>query len=112
MIVMMMTQVMMMTKNKIIDLDNIIYTKGNTHVPDSYLIKDKKEIKKYVIEIIKKRNKLKLPVTRNEDSYVREWIAHNRVCALGIFRNHTRDVDLNENNTLLAELAWKIFGGF
>ena len=85
----------------------ISYTEDNTHVEDSYLIGD---IKIEVMEIIRERHRRQLQVTRSFDSYAREWKGHNRLYKLHLFRKHTKDVDLNENNSIFEELIWLIIG--
>ena len=56
----------------------------------------------YDLEQIKKEvNKLytegKLSHKRTETSYVREWFAHNWLYSHGLFKSHTKDVDLNDD---------------
>ena len=89
----------------------IIYTKDNTKVIDSYKITDRNEIRKQVLWIIEERKIRKYPITRTVNSYVREWVGHNRLYEIGYKQNHTKDVDLNENNSKLEELIWLIIGG-
>lgn len=89
----------------------ITYTKDNTHVEDSYQIKLRKSIENEIDWIKSIRKARKLPVTRTNNSYVREWVGHNRLYRLGIRRDHTASVDLNENNSLFEELLWLILGG-
>ena len=89
-------------------MNEIIYSKDNTHVVDSYKVKD---INLEVMEIIRERNRRKLPVTRTFESYVREWKGHNNLYNIGLFRSHTASVDLNENNSIIEELIWLIIGG-
>lgn len=86
----------------------ITYSKDNTHVEDSYQIKLRKSIENEVDWIKDIRKARKLPVTRTTKSYVREWIGHNRLYRLGIKKDHTRSVDLNEDNGILEELLWMI----
>ena len=88
-------------------MNEIIYSKDNTHVVDSYKVKD---INLEVMEIIRERNRRKLPVTRTFDSYVREWKGHNNLYNIGLFRSHTASVDLNEDNSIIEELIWLIIG--
>ena len=88
----------------------ITYSKDNTHVEDSYQIKSKKSIENEVDWIKDIRKARKLPVTRTTNSYVREWIGHNRLYRLGIKKDHTRSVDLNENNSIFEELIWILIG--
>ena len=100
-----------MKKKDCFNIKDISYSKTNTHVLNSYLINDKNLIKEYVLKIIDERKKLNYPVTRTPESYVREWIGHNKLYKIGIVRSRTKDVDLNENNTFYAELVWKLIGG-
>ena len=90
---------------------NISYSMTNTHVENSYLLTTRKAIKEQVEEIIDYRNVTKRLVTRSINSYVREWRGHNRLYNWNIARSHTKDVDLNENNSIFEELAWLIIGG-
>jgi len=85
-------------------------TRNNTHIEDSYEIKLAKSMKNIVEEIIFTREARMLPVTRSVNSYVREWKGHNRLYRLGLFRKHTKDCDLNENNSIFEELLWFILG--
>lgn len=87
------------------------YSQNNTQVKNSYLLSTTKAIKEEVEEIVDYRKMTKRPVTRSINSYVREWRGHNRLYKWGIARNHTRDVDLNENNNIIEELLWLILGG-
>ena len=85
------------------------YREGYTKVYDSYTYTND-EIKAAVKEIIETRKELGLPVTRSESSYVSEWKSHNRLYALGIQRNRTRDVDLEEEIEPTRNLLYSIFG--
>ena len=87
---------------------NIDYSENNTHVTDSYQYTD---YNLNVMTIIRERHLRSLPVTRSFESYVREWRGHNRLYKLHLFRSHTKDVDLNEQNTFLEEVIWFILGG-
>ena len=86
---------------------NISYSDDNTHVENSYLVED---IGFEVGSIIRERYLRKLQITRTYESYVREWKGHNRLYKLHLFRSHTKDVDLNENNSGIEELIWKLIG--
>ena len=85
----------------------ITYTENNTHVEDSYLAKD---IKFEVGCIIRERYLQFLPVTRAFESYVCEWKGHNRLYNLHLFRKHTKDVDLDENMSMIWEIIWRVIG--
>ena len=50
----------------------------------------------------------KLGHGRSETSYVKEWFAHNVLYKLGLFRSHTADVDLNDNESCFRRLCYNI----
>ena len=88
----------------------ITYTKNNTHIEDSYQIKLKKSMENEIEYIKELRKARKYPVTRTTKSYVREWKGHNNLYNLGLFKNHTKDVDLEEDIPLWKEIIWLIIG--
>lgn len=88
----------------------IIYNKNCTKVINSYQVQKEKDIKYYVSSIIEHRKKNNLPVTRDFNSYVSEWKAHNRLYNLGIKKDHTKDVDMEENISCKNEIIWRILG--
>ena len=94
------------------------YSKDNTHVKNSYMLTTKKAIREEVDWIILCRKARKLPVTRSANSYVREWRGHNRLYNKGLFKSHTKEVDLEERITIkdkikgiFMDLIWLIIGG-
>ena len=89
----------------------ISYSKENTRVENSYLIKSRLKISRAVSNIIKERERLGLPVTRDKKSYIREWVAHNRLYKLGLFKSHTKDVDMEEPIKWYYELIYWLIGG-
>lgn len=65
----------------------------NIKIVDSYLVTDKKRMIEYL-------NQLPLEkVNRSLKSCLNEWIAHNRLYNLGLFKNHTSDCDLTQNES-------------
>ena len=87
----------------------IIYSKYNTKIVDSYKLNDL-EVEIVVDDIIKDRIEKKLPVTRTRDSYIAEVKAHNRLYKLGVQRERTKDADLEENINVFRNLAYKFLG--
>ena len=85
----------------------ITFDEKNTHIEDSYLIKD---INLEVGYIIRERYLRHLPQTRKFNSYVREWKAHNNLYKLGLFKSHTKDVDMEEPIKWYYELIYWIIG--
>jgi len=47
---------------------------------------------------------------RSLKSYVREWRAHNRLYKLGLFKSHTKDVDLNVNESIFRRILYFFLG--
>ena len=78
-----------------------------TKVYDGYKVKD---INKLVDEIIKIRKENKFKVTRSKKSYVSEIKAHNRLYRLGYKRDHTKDVDMEENISKKNDILFRIIG--
>lgn len=48
---------------------------------------------------------------RSLKSYVREWRAHNRLYKLGLFKDRTKDVDLNVAEKWYRRLGYFFLGG-
>ena len=89
-------------------MTKITYTKDLTTIVDSYLIKD---IPTLVDEIIQERIKLGYSI-RYKQSYINEIIVHNRLYKLGLFRNHTKDTDLEENIDFISEKLYSLLSIF
>ena len=87
----------------------VTYTKNLTKIFDSYKMKD---VEKEIKQIMEERKKQGYPVTRTLKSYIKETKAHNRLYKLGLFRSHTKDVDLEENIESWKEAVWFMLGGF
>ena len=47
---------------------------------------------------------------RTLNSWIKEWKVHNRLYNLGLFRKHTKDCDLEENEKWWRLLAYQILG--
>lgn len=83
------------------------YSEDNTHVENSYEAKD---LDLEVGYIIRERHIRHLPITRKFNSYVREWKAHNNLYKLGLFKSHTKDVDMEEPIKWYYELIYWLIG--
>ena len=89
---------------------NIYYTKNNTHIENSYEVINTQLMEEYIKWIIEERKARKYHI-RSLKSYKREWLGHNRLYYLHLFRNHTKDVDLEEPSKWYLEIIWLILGG-
>lgn len=82
-------------------------SKDNLHIDDSYLIKNTKEMKEFI-------NKLKVENPDDEFvinkrcvySLVNEWCAHNLLYICNFKVDHTKDVDLNIEETTLRKIGY------
>ena len=87
-----------MNKEIIIDELRCILTDTNITIFDSYKIKDK-DIIKFVNLLYLKSIDLGFKYTRSKRSWAKEIEAHNRLYRLGLFKYHTIDTDLSENES-------------
>ncbi len=63
---------------------------------------------KTVLQEFKKRTNYKS--RRTLKSWIKEWKAHNRLYKLGLFKEHTVDCDLEENEKPHRLIAYQILG--
>lgn len=89
----------------------ITYSKDNTHIEDSYKLTDRKMIAKEVDIIREERYIRRYPVTRTKESYINEWVAHNKLYERNYKVDHTKDVDIEEPGKWYLEIIWFILGG-
>lgn len=84
----------------------IQYDKNNVRIIDSHKVKEKNM--RNILEwfLIKTCYKSR----RSLDSWLKEWKAHNRLYKLGLYRSHTIDCDLNENEQWWRLLVYSIIG--
>lgn len=71
----------------------IRYSKNCVTVMDSYRIKSRREMEK-ILRIFKIQTGYKSK--RSLSSWVREWVAHNRLYKMNIARSRTKDCDMEE----------------
>lgn len=88
---------------------NWIVTYSNIHIPDSYKIKSRKEMKRILKQIQSEYPECNV-FKRNIWSLCSEWRAHNRLYRLNIESNRTKNVDLNYPLKWYIELAYNIIG--
>lgn len=87
------------------DVLMVDYSKTNVHVNDSYVI-SKADIADWV-NIIKSFGKLYgYTYARSNASWIREWKAHNLLYKWNIEPNRTKDVDLDEGETLFRRICY------
>ncbi len=81
---------------------------NNVHIVDSYRIK---EIDAFIKDL---KNTIgeDFNYTRTEKAWSDEWYAHNLVYKFGLFRTHTKDVDLNEDEYKFAIFLYRLMKPF
>lgn len=102
----------MITRQNFKEGVDIIYYTDNTTITNSYLLTDE-EIEEVADEIAFSRgNKFdwRCDYFRNEESYVREIKAHNKLYKLGIFKSHAIDTDLEENQNIIYKIIYWLIG--
>lgn len=87
----------------------IEYNEENVRIKDSYKIRTK-EYMKLILTQFKIRTGFKSK--RSIGSWIKEWKSHNRLYRLGLFRKHTVDCDLEENERFHRLIAYEIIGRF
>lgn len=75
---------------------------NNIKVINSLKLKTKKEINDFLDEL-----PLNL-VERSKKSACNEWIAHNRLYKLGLFKDHCIDCDITKGESLFRRLCYWI----
>lgn len=85
-----------------------IYNDSGITIKESYKVKTKVYMEyllnMFVIETgYKSRRSMK--------SWIREWVAHNRMYRWGWFRSHTEDCDLEEDIVWWRSIVYFILGG-
>ena len=87
----------------------IEYYEESTKIIECYRI-SKYEISNIITNIVYYRLRKYLPVNRSYKSYERELKVHIKLYKLGLFKEHTKDCDLEENIKWYYELLYLILG--
>ena len=92
-----------------INIENIEieYDNNCVRIVDSYKIQD---LQQMTIILTLFKIKTNFESKRSLNSWIKEWKAHNRLYKLGLFLNHTKDCDLEENEKWWRLLAYQILG--
>lgn len=92
---------------------SIEVSKNNIHIEDSYLINKRSDIQ-LVLDNIRANYSLEYceVLKRTDKSLIREWCSHNILYNLHLFRNHTKDVDLNYPQSKIVEVIYSVISIF
>lgn len=79
---------------------------NNIKIQNSYFIKSKDEMIRFLAKL-----DLEL-IDRSIISCLNEWIAHNRLYKLGLFKSRCKDCDLSANESLIRRLGYWVLSRF
>ena len=85
----------------------IEYDAGNVRIVDSYKVKKEEDMLEVLMWF---KLKTGFRSRRSMDSWIREWKAHNRMYKIGLFKNHSRDCDLEELEKWYRRLVYWFIG--
>ena len=88
-------------------------SKNNIHIEDSYLINKRSDMQ-LVLDNIRANYSIEYceVLKRTDKSLIREWFSHNILYNLHLFRDHTKDVDLNYQQSKIVEIMYFIISIF
>lgn len=86
---------------------NIEYNNSNIKIKESYKI-ESEYLMNYIL--VKFKQETSYESKRTIKSWIKEWKSHNRLYKLGLFKNHTADCDLEENEKWYRLLFYEIIG--
>ena len=86
-------------------MENVFVSDNNIQIKDSYLIKSRKEMKK-ILKQIEEEYPEHPTFTYPTYVLVAEWCTHNLLYSLGLYRNRTKDTDLDANKATKDIIAY------
>lgn len=78
----------------------------NIKIINSYLVTSKQEMIDFIHTLPLDK------VKRSEKSCLNEWIVHNRLYHIGIFKEHSKDCDLTYNESFVRRIGYFILSRF
>lgn len=89
-------------------IDGINISDSNLHIENSYKIKNCQDMDYILNDIRKGYGNLKILKNRDNKSLIEEWGAHNLLYNMGLFKSHTKDVDLNYPQSKVVSFIYKV----
>ena len=98
-----------MNKIKIVQIGSVTiqYDNEDVRIVNSYKVENSKDMIR-ILKLFKLRTGYQSK--RSLKSWIKEWKAHNRLYKLGLFKSHTKDCDLEENEKIHRLIAYQILG--
>ena len=84
-------------------------SKNNIHIENSYWAKTRNDMQ-LVLNNIRANHSLEESdvLKRTDKSLIKEWRVHNVLYNLHLFREHTKDVDLDYPQSKIIEIAYSV----
>ena len=87
----------------------ISVSENNIHINNSFKVKSKKDMY-HIIQKIKEKYPENNINKISDFSLIQEWAVHNLCYKLNLFKNRTKDVDLNVDKPCYITLLYNIIG--
>lgn len=85
---------------------------NNIHIKNSYLIRQPSDMKEILNIIRKWATEKGFSYKRTISSWITEWKAHNILHSVGLERQRSGSVDLNENERKVILLSYQVLAKF
>ena len=85
---------------------------SNIHIKNSYLIRQPSDMKEILNIIRKWATEKGFSYKRTVSSWITEWKAHNILHSIGLERQRSGSVDLNENERKVILLSYQVLAKF
>lgn len=82
--------------------------KKNLKILDSYKINDIKIMRSFLFDHIGYVR----AINRSVDSCINEWVAHNRLYKMGLYKDHCTDTDLSKNESKFRRFCYYILSRY
>lgn len=92
--------------------DRVKLTYENTHIFDSYLIRTKKDMQRFLSSLREQCDPDMAVAVRSMKSLICEWRSHNLFYYLHVFRSRTKDVDLERHQSWWREMFCRVVSFF
>lgn len=89
---------------------NVEITRENIKIRESYKIKDKNTMLTILMITRNVARKNGFSYTRTNKSWIQEWKSHNLLYKFNVFKEHTMDTDLEENESKFRLFCYKFLG--
>lgn len=87
-----------------------IVSKYNIRIKDGYKITNKREMAEILYVIQHRHPECEVFQVRKWNNLIREWVSHNRLFKLGLFKQKTQHVDLDVYESWWRKLLYNIIG--